>query len=176
MAIRTFQGIQPILGKEIYIDEFSCVIGRVRIGDESSIWPGAVIRADVNDIVVGNRTNIQDGCVLHVTTPSKDNPKGYPLFIGDDVTIGHQVMLHGCTVKNKVLIGISSVVLDGAVIEDNVLIGAGSLVPPGKILESGFLYLGSPVKQIRKLNQDDLDSITHSAAHYVDLKNRHSEK
>ncbi|MBN3859192.1 gamma carbonic anhydrase family protein [Neisseriaceae bacterium PsAf] len=176
MAIRVFQGVEPVLGKEVYVDEFSCVIGRVKIGDESSIWPGVVIRGDVNDVTIGSRTNIQDGSVLHVSTPSKDNPEGYPLAIGNDVTIGHQVMLHGCTIKNKVLVGMSSVVLDGAVIEDEVLVGAGSLVPPGKVLESGFLYLGSPVRQIRKLNQEELNSLAQSATHYINVKNLHLEK
>ncbi|MCE1631240.1 gamma carbonic anhydrase family protein, partial [Enterobacter hormaechei] len=118
-----------------------------------------VIRGDVNYVSIGARTNIQDGSILHVTHKTTDNPDGFPLIVGDDVTIGHKVILHGCTIGNQVLIGMGSILLDGSVIEDNVIIGAGSLVAPGKILESGYLYIGSPARQARKLKPEELKGL-----------------
>jgi carbonic anhydrase/acetyltransferase-like protein (isoleucine patch superfamily) len=130
------------------IDASSVVIGDVRMADDVSIWPLVAIRGDVNYVSIA-RTNIQDGSVLHVTHKSSYNPEGNPLIIGEDVTVGHKVMLHGCTIGNRVLVGMGSILLDGVIVEDDVMIGAGSLVPQNKRLESGYLYLGSPVKQIR---------------------------
>lgn len=170
-ALRTYQGIAPTLGNDVYIDEASTVIGDVTIGDDSSIWPGAVIRGDVNHIQIGKRTSVQDGAVLHVTHKSKALPEGYPLIIGDDVTIGHNVSLHGCRIGDRILVGIGAIVLDNVTVEDEVIIGAGTLVPPGKTLESGYLYVGSPCKQARALTDSERERLSYSAAHYVKVKN-----
>ena len=173
MNIRNFQDHQPQLGKNVFIDATALVIGQVQLGDDCSVWPLTVIRGDENTITIGARSNIQDGSVLHVNHANELNLKGDALRIGNDVTIGHRVVLHGCTIEDECLIGINSVVLDQAVVKKHVLVGANSLVPPGKILESGYLYLGSPVKQIRKLTDDEIAFFKHSAAHYVELKNKY---
>jgi carbonic anhydrase/acetyltransferase-like protein (isoleucine patch superfamily) len=176
MPIRPFQEIMPILGNEVYVDPQACVIGDTILGDDVSIWPMAVLRADVNAIRIGKGTNIQDNCTLHVTHKTKDNPEGSHLIIGDYVTIGHQVTLHGCTIGNHCLIGIGAIVLDGAILEKKVMVGAGTLVPPGKILESGFLYLGSPAKKIRALSAAEMAHFEYSAQHYIKLKNKYLSK
>ncbi|SHO54289.1 gamma carbonic anhydrase family protein [Vibrio quintilis] len=170
-ALRSYKGISPKTGQGVYIDSTSVIVGDVQIGDQSSVWPLVSARGDVNSIKIGERTNIQDGSVLHVTHKNKKNPQGYPLIIGNEVTIGHKVMLHGCIIKNRVLVGMGSILLDGAIIEDEVIIGAGSLVPPGKTLESGYLYLGSPVKQARPLTEDERAFLVKSADNYVQNKN-----
>jgi carbonic anhydrase/acetyltransferase-like protein (isoleucine patch superfamily) len=170
-AIRPYQNKSPKLAEGVFIDESAVVIGDVEIGTDSSVWPCSVIRGDMHFIRIGKRTSIQDGSVLHITHASDYNPQGHPLIIGDDVTVGHSVCLHGCTIGNRVLVGIGSTILDGAIIEDEVVIGAGSLVPPGKRLESGFLYIGSPVKQMRPLKDSEKSFFTYSANNYVKLKN-----
>jgi len=147
------------------------VIGDTILGDDVSVWPCAVIRGDVNRITVGARTSVQDNAILHCTHRSKSNPAGWPLSIGEDVTIGHGACLHGCEVGKRVLIGIGATVLDGAVIPDEVVIGAGTLVPPGKKLESGYLYVGSPCKQARALKPEELAFFRYSSNNYVELKN-----
>ncbi|ODS24113.1 gamma carbonic anhydrase family protein [Candidatus Endobugula sertula] len=169
-AIRTYNNITPKLGQRVFIDPAAVVIGNVEIGDDSSVWPCAVIRGDVHRIGIGARTSVQDGSVLHVTHKGLFNEEGWPLTIGADVTIGHSVNLHGCTVGNRVLVGIGSTVLDGAIIEDNVCIGAGTLVPPGKVLESGYLYVGNPCRQVRSLRDGEVDFFTYSSNNYVALK------
>lgn len=169
-AIRTYKGHTPHLGARVFVDESAVVIGDVELGDDASVWPCVVIRGDMHRIRIGARTSVQDGSVLHITHASDFNPEGHPLTIGEDVTVGHSVCLHGCTIGNRVLVGIGSTVLDGAVVEDEVVIGAGSLVPPGKRLESGFLYMGSPVKQIRSLKESERRFFTYSANNYVKLK------
>lgn len=173
MAIRKYQGTTPTLGQKVFVDSSAVVIGDVQLGDDSSVWPLTVIRGDMHHIRIGARTSVQDGSVLHITHAGPFNPDGFPLLIGDDVTIGHKVMLHGCTVGNRILIGMGSTVMDGAVIEDEVIIGAGSLVPPGRVLESGFLYVGSPAKQARPLTEKERAFFTYSAANYVRLKDQH---
>lgn len=172
-SLRSYKGIFPSIGNNVYIDPTSVIIGNIKVGDDSSIWPLVTARGDVNNIDIGCRTNIQDGSVLHVTHKNKETPDGHPLIIGDDVTVGHKVMLHGCTIKNKVLVGMGTIVLDGAVIENEVLIGAGSLVPPNKVLESGFLYIGSPVKKARPLTDKERAYFTKSANNYVNTKNEY---
>jgi carbonic anhydrase/acetyltransferase-like protein (isoleucine patch superfamily) len=171
--IRSYKTTQPTLASRVMIDSTSVVIGDVRLADDVGIWPLVVIRGDVNYVAIGARTNIQDGSVLHVTHKSSYNPDGNPLLIGEDVTVGHKVMLHGCTIGNRVLVGMGSILLDGAVIEDDVMIGAGSLVPQNKRLESGFLYLGSPVKQIRPLSEAEREGLTYSANNYVKWKDEY---
>lgn len=173
MTIRKYQNHIPVLAERAFIDHSAVVIGDVEIGADSSIWPLTVIRGDMHHIRIGARTSIQDGCVLHISHAGPFNPDGFPLLIGDEVTIAHKVMLHGCTVGNRILIGMGSIVMDGAVVEDEVIIGAGSLVPPGKRLESGFLYVGSPVKQVRALTDKERAFFSYSASNYVKLKDQH---
>ncbi len=172
-AIRTYRGTAPRLGQRVFVDRSAVVIGDVELGEDSSVWPFALIRGDMHRIRIGARTSVQDGSVLHITHAGPFNPDGFPLLIGDDVTIGHKVTLHGCTLGNRILVGMGSIVMDGAVVEDEVVIGAGSLVPPGKRLESGFLYVGSPVKQARPLSDKERAFFTYSAANYVKLKDLH---
>src|SRR5690625_1300476 len=169
-GLRTYQGHTPELGERVWVDPSAVVIGDVVIGDDSSIWPQAVIRGDVHSIRIGARTSIQDGSVLHVTHVSDYNPKGLRLTLGDDVTVGHGVTLHGGTLGNRMLVGVGSIVLDGAIVEDEVMIGAGSLVAPGKRLESGYLYLGSPCRRARALTDSEREFFRYSSANYVKLK------
>ena len=140
-----------------------------------SVWPTVVIRGDVNFIRIGAESNIQDGSVLHVTHRSAMNPEGFPLIIGRGVTVGHKVVLHGCTLGDHCLIGIGAIVMDGAVIEDRVILGAGSLVAPGKRLVSGHLYLGSPARQIRPLREEEIQSLAYSKDGYVRLMARYAQ-
>lgn len=170
MPIRPFKEYAPRIAESAYIDEMATVIGDVEIGEDSSLWPGVVLRGDVNAIRVGARTSIQDGTVLHVTHDHAEAPGGHACVVGNEVTIGHNVTLHGCTVEDRCLIGMGSVVLDGAVIRSGVLLGAGSLVPRGKELEGGYLWLGSPVRRSRPLTHAELDLFAYSARHYVTLK------
>jgi carbonic anhydrase/acetyltransferase-like protein (isoleucine patch superfamily) len=169
MSIRSFASLHPRIAAGVYIDPDSVVIGDVEIGAESSVWPMTVIRGDIHRIRIGKRTSVQDGSVLHVTHAGPFNPDGFPLTIGDDVTIGHKVMLHGCTVGDRILIGMAAIIMDGAVINDEVIIAAGTLVPPGKVLESGYLYMGNPARQARPLNERELKFFTYTSKRYVDL-------
>ncbi len=171
--LRTLDGIAPTLGERVYVDESAVIVGDVTIGDDSSIWPFVAARGDVNAIRIGARTNIQDACVLHVTHDGPYTPGGIPLVIGDDVTVGHKVLLHACTIGNRCLVGMGAVVMDGVVVEDEVFIAAGTLVPPGKRLASGYLYRGSPAKQARPLTSDELEMLQYSAQHYMRLKDRY---
>jgi len=173
MSIRAFKDILPDIHKTAFIDPDSTVIGKVKIGKDVSVWPMVVIRGDVHHITIGDRTNIQDGSVLHVTADNDFNPGGRPLTIGNDVTIGHGAIVHACTVGNFSLIGMGATILDGAIIKDNVMVGAGCLVPPGKVLEEGYLYLGNPMKRIRKLSEKELEYFHFSSQHYVNLKNEY---
>ncbi|EPJ47443.1 MAG: hypothetical protein OFPII_13300 [Osedax symbiont Rs1] len=173
MKLRSYQGISPTLGKQVFIDPSAVVIGDVSIGDDVSVWPTVVIRGDVQRISIGARTSVQDGSVLHVTHRGAGNPEGLPLIIGSEVTIGHLAMLHGCTIGDQVLIGMGSMVMDGAVVESQVVLGAGSLVAPGKILKSGYLYVGRPARQVRPLTEKEINFFSYTAANYVNWKNQH---
>lgn len=173
MRLLTFRGKSPQLGQAVMVDPLAFVLGDVTLGDDVSVWPGAVLRGDIHRIEVGARTSVQDGAVLHITHASDNNPAGHPLVIGEEVTIGHQACLHGCTIGNRVLIGIGAIVLDGAVIEDEVMIGAGALVPPGKRLASGFLYMGSPAQPARPLSEQERAYFSYSANNYVALKDEY---
>ncbi|WP_428944905.1 gamma carbonic anhydrase family protein [Pantoea sp. FN060301] len=168
--LRAFKNVLPRLGLRVLVDPSSVVVGDVMLDDDVSIWPLVAIRGDVNKVRIGKRSNIQDGSVLHVTHKSPANPEGYPLIVGEDVTVGHKAMLHGCTIGDRVLVGMGSILLDGVVVENDVMIGAGSLVPPGKRLQSGFLYLGSPVKQIRPLTEEEIAGLLYSSNNYVGWK------
>jgi len=174
--IKSYQNILPVIAEHVYVDETASLIGNVTVGEHSSIWPMTVVRGDVNTIVIGKRTNIQDGSVLHVTHRHETIPDGYALHIGDDVTVSHKAILHGCTIYNLCLIGMGAIVMDGAVLESNVLLGAGSLVTMGKVLESGYLWKGNPVKKSRKLTSEEINWIEYSATHYVSLKNNYIVK
>lgn len=174
--VRTFQNHTPQIHETCMIDPASVVIGEVSLAQDVSIWPCAVLRGDVNSITIGARSNIQDGSVLHVSHKTAAKPEGSPLTIGEDVTVGHKVMLHGCRIGNRVLVGMGSTVLDDTVIEDDVMIGAGSLVPPRKCLESGYLYVGSPVRQVRPLTEEEKAFLKYSAAHYVKLSKQYAEE
>ncbi|UCL87256.1 gamma carbonic anhydrase family protein [Pseudomonas sp. HS-18] len=173
MTIRSYQGKTPSLGERVFVDASAVVIGDVEIGADSSVWPLVVIRGDMHRIRIGARTSVQDGSVLHITHAGPFNPDGFPLTIGDEVTIGHKVLLHGCTIGSRILVGMGSIVMDGAVIKDEVILGAGSLVPPGKVLESGFLYVGSPVKKARPLTDKERAFFSYTAGNYVKLKDQH---
>jgi carbonic anhydrase/acetyltransferase-like protein (isoleucine patch superfamily) len=173
MAIRPYKNIKPTIHKNVYIDESAVVIGDVEIGDDSSIWPMVVVRGDVNSIRIGQRTNIQDGSVLHVTHVGPFDPEGYSLNIGDNVTVGHKAMLHGCTIEDDCLIGMGTVVMDGAIVHSQVIIGANSLVPPGRELESGYLWVGSPARKIRPLTEEEKEFFRYSADNYIKVKNNY---
>jgi carbonic anhydrase/acetyltransferase-like protein (isoleucine patch superfamily) len=171
MTIESYLGLAPKLGSGIYLHPSAHVIGDVLLGDDVSVWPGAVIRGDVNSIRIGAGSNVQDLSVLHVSHKSSRDPGGSPLIIGSNVTIGHKVILHGCTIGDECLIGMGAIVMDKVIIEPRVLVGAGSLVPEGKVLESGYLYLGSPVRRARPLTEQELAHFTYSSEHYIRLKN-----
>lgn len=173
MNIREYKGEFPQTGKGVYIDPQAAVIGKVRLGEDVSVWPMAVIRADVNSIEIGEGSNIQDAAILHVTHDGPFTPGGEALILGKGVTIAHQAVLHGCKIDDYCLIGMGVLVLDKVHIEHHVMVGAGSVVPPGKRLESGHLYLGNPARLIRKLSPKELEQLEYSAAHYVRLKNNY---
>jgi len=173
MTLRSFESFTPAVAASAFVDSTALVIGQTTIGEDSSVWPLVVVRGDINRISIGARSNIQDGTVIHVTHDGPFNPGGFATSIGDDVTVGHKVMLHGCKIGDRVLVGMGAIVMDGAVVESNVVIGGGSLVPPGKRLESGYLYMGAPVRQIRRLTDRELEYFSYSAAKYVELKDRH---
>jgi carbonic anhydrase/acetyltransferase-like protein (isoleucine patch superfamily) len=173
MTIRKFENCVPRIAASAYVDETALVIGDVSIADDASLWPQVVVRGDVNGIVIGARTNIQDGSVLHVSHDSDFAPGGYALHIGADITVGHKAILHGCTVEDRCLIGMAATVMDGAIVRSGAMVGAGSLVPPGRELDGGYLWVGSPVRQVRPLRKQEVAFLDYSAAHYVELKNRH---
>ena len=170
MPLRPYRDIRPKLGTGVYVDPSALVIGDVTLGDDASVWPMTVLRGDVNFIRIGARSNIQDGSVVHVSRPSQGHPAGWPTIVGDDVVVGHKVVLHGCTVGNRCLIGMGTIVLDGVVIEDEVMIGAGSIVTPGKRLTRGGLYVGSPARRVRDLTTAEIEKFSRDAIHYVKLK------
>ncbi len=174
MTLRWFDGKQPQLAAGVYVDESALVMGDVVIGADSSIWPMAVVRGDVNSIRIGSRTNIQDGSILHVTHDGPYQSGGYALEIGDDVTVGHRVILHGALVGNCCLIGMGAIIMDGAVVGDYSMIGAGALISPGKLLQGGYLWLGQPARRVRELTLQERGQIEYSAAHYVLLQQRHT--
>lgn len=151
----------PIIDKESYITESSNLVGDIVIGKNSSIWFGAVLRADNDRITVGENSNIQDNCTVHTDY-------SFPVIIGKRVTIGHNVVLHGCTIKDDVIIGMGSVLLDGSYIPSNVIVGAGSLVTAKSVIEEGTLVLGSPAKSVRKIKETEYQLIENSYKHYVE--------
>lgn len=153
-------GKKPVLGENVYVSPTACLIGEIEIGDRSSVWPNVSARGDVNFIKIGRRTNIQDNTVLHVDAN--------PLILGDDITIGHGCILHGCTIKERCLIGMGSVVLDGAVIGPDAIVGAGSVVKQGDVIPPRTLYLGTPARYKRDLSDEEVGAILASAEHYYE--------
>jgi carbonic anhydrase/acetyltransferase-like protein (isoleucine patch superfamily) len=174
MAIRPYLDHRPTLGARAYVDEAATVIGDVVLGDDVSVWPATVIRGDVNFIRIGDRTNVQDGTVIHV---SHDGPHaklgGFSTQIGADVTIGHKAIIHACRIEDAVLIGMGAVILDGAVVRRHGFVGAGAVVPPGKTVGEGELWLGNPAKKVRMLSDAEIEGLYYSAQHYVRLKDRY---
>lgn len=165
--IRTFQGITPTIPGSCFIEDTSVVIGDVVMGEQCSIWFNTVIRGDVHYIRLGNRTNVQDLCMLHVTHDT------HPLIIGSDVTIGHRVVLHGCTIKDRVLIGMGAIIMDGAVIGEDSVVGAGALVTEGTIVAPKSLILGSPAKVKRPVTEKELVWIKQSSENYVNYASQY---
>lgn len=162
MPLYSYKGIAPKLGKDVYVAPNATIIGDVEIGDGSSVWFGAVLRGDVFPIRIGARTNIQDNAVVHVTNGEAAT------YIGDDVTVGHLAMLHGCTIGSRCLIGMGSIVLDGAVVEDECFVAAGALVPPGARVAGRSLVVGRPARKARDLRDEELEQIRASSARYLD--------
>ena len=173
-VLRPYRGILPTLGQRAYVDPAATVIGDVVLGDDVSIWPGTIVRGDVNFIRIGARTNVQDGSVIHV---SHDGPHaklgGFATVIGEDVTIGHKAIIHACRIEDAVLIGMGAIVLDGAVVRKHGFVGAGALIPPGKTVGSGELWLGNPARCVRKLSEKEIEQLYYSAQHYVRLKEKY---
>ena len=171
--IRSLDGVAPKIHATAFVSEFAYVVGDVEIGEGSSVWPGSVVRADMGKITIGAHTSIQDNAVLHITHDSRFNPGGFALQIGDDVTLAHQAMLHGCTLGNRVMVGMQAIIMDGAIVENDVIVAAGSLVGPGKRLESGYLYRGQPARQVRPLSEEEKAFLPYVAGNYVRLKDRY---
>lgn len=172
--IRPYLDQHPQLGQRVYIDEAARVIGDVVLGDDVSVWPFTVIRGDVNYVRIGDRTNVQDGTVIHV---SHDGPHaklgGFATVIGADCTIGHKAIVHACRIEDACLVGMGSTVLDGAVIQKHGFLGAGALLPPGKVMGEGEMWLGAPAKFARKLSDAEIQALFYSAGHYVKLKDEY---
>ena len=159
---------KPVIHDASWVADNADVIGRVEIGEGSSVWYQSVLRGDVNFIKVGKRTNIQDHTTVH-------NSGDAPCIVGDDVTVGHRVILHGCEIQNQCLVGMGSIVMDHAVLEEGCLLAAGSLVPEGKILRGGYLYAGSPARERRELTDKEKAFLSWSANHYVELSHKHRD-
>ncbi len=172
-SLRSFGGHTPALGERVFIDPSAVVLGDVHLGDDVSVWPQVAIRGDMHRIRVGARTSVQDGSVLHITHAGPYNPDGWPLEIGCDVTIGHGAILHGCSIGDRVLIGMGATIMDGAEVASDVVIAAAALVTPGKQLRSGFLYAGAPAREMRALSAKEMDYFVYSARNYVGLKDQH---
>lgn len=172
-AIRPYRDVRPELGARVYVDPAATVIGRVKLADDVSIWPGAVLRGDVESIEVGARSNIQDGTVVHVTHAGPYTAGGFPCRIGADVTIGHAAVIHACTLEDCCLVGMNATVLDGAVVGRHAMVAAGALVAPGKRVGEGELWVGNPARFARKLSDTEIEQLRYSATHYVELKDHY---
>jgi len=173
MPLTAYLNTAPVLGERVFLHSSSQVIGDVKLGNDSSVWCNTVLRGDVNRIVVGQGSNVQDLTMGHVSHRTPEKPEGSPLLIGDYVTVGHSVILHGCTIGNECLIGMGSIIMDDVIVGDHVMIGAGSLISPGKVLESGMLYIGRPAKLVRALTPEEIAYLRYSAEHYMQVKNNY---
>ena len=167
MIVRPYEGKEPRLGARVFVADNAAIIGDVQIGDDCSIWYGAVIRGDVHSIRIGARTNIQDNCVVHVTQ------RTHPVTIADEVTIGHGAIAHGCTIERAALIGMGSRVLDGAVVGELALVGAGALVPEGMRVPPRTLVIGVPARVKRELTREEITLLEQSWKNYVGYKDRY---
>jgi len=172
-AIRPFLDKHPVLGQRVYVDPACTIIGEVELGDDVSVWPGTVIRGDVNHVRIGARSNVQDGSIIHVSHDSPYNKGGYPTLVGEGVTVGHGCIIHACTIGDYCLIGMGACILDGAVIEANAFIAAGAVIGPGKRVRSGELWAGNPARLMRQLSEKDIEGLRYSADHYVRLKDKY---
>ena len=171
--LRAYRGVMPQLGARVYVDPAACVIGDVELGDDVSIWPGTVLRGDVERIRIGARSNLQDGAIVHVTHDGPYTPGGSPCIVGSDVTVGHGAILHACTIEDCCLVGMHATVLDGAVVKRHAFVGAGALIAPGKVVGEGELWIGNPARCVRKLGDREIEALGYSARHYVELKNQY---
>lgn len=167
--IRPFHGFTPLVSARAYVDPAAHVIGNVSLGEDSSVWPCAVVRGDAHAIRIGARSNVQDGAQLHVTHDAQYTLGGFALTLGDDVTIGHGAVLHGCTVQEAALIGMHATILDGALIKKHSVVGAGAVVTHGKVVGSGELWLGNPARCVRMLSGEEIQKILYTARQYVKL-------
>ena len=172
-VLRPYRDILPTVGQRAWVDPAATVIGDVVLGDDVSIWPGTIVRGDVNFIRIGARTNVQDGTIIHVSHDSPYNKGGYPTLIGDGVTVGHGCIIHACSIGDYCLIGMGACILDGAVIEANAFIAAGAVIGPGKRVRSGELWAGNPARLMRQLSEKDIEGLRYSADHYVRLKDQY---
>lgn len=174
MDIRPYRNVRPTLGQRVYVDPAATLVGDVVLGDDVSLWPGVVVRGDVNFIRIGARTNVQDGTVIHV---SHDGPHaklgGFATVVGADVTIGHKAIVHACRIEDACLVGMGAILLDGVVVEQHGFVGAGALVPPGKVVGRGEMWLGNPARRARQLSDAEIEALYYSAAHYVRLKDEY---
>jgi carbonic anhydrase/acetyltransferase-like protein (isoleucine patch superfamily) len=171
--IRPFLDKTPQLGARVYVDPACTVIGDVALDEDVSVWPGTVIRGDVNHVRIGARSNIQDGSIIHVSHHSPFNKAGYPTLIGTDVTVGHGCIIHACTIEDLCLIGMGACILDGATVKKYGFVGAGAVVGPGKTVGERELWLGNPARLARTLSDKEVESLHYSAQHYVRLKDRY---
>ena len=171
--LRPYLGRLPVLGARVYVDPAATVIGDVELADDVSVWPGTVLRGDVNHIRIGARTNVQDGTIVHVSHHSPYNQAGYPTLIGEDVTIGHGAIIHACILEDRCLIGMGACILDGATVKSHGFVGAGAVVGPGKIVGEAELWLGNPARCARRLGEKEIESLLYSAQHYVRLKDQY---
>ena len=167
--IKSYKGLLPKIDSSVYVEESAVIIGDVEIGRESSIWCNVVIRGDVNYIRIGERTNVQDNSTLHVTLDT------HPLIIGSEVTMGHNVTVHGCNIRDRCLIGMGAIILDGALIEEDVIIGAGALVTEDKVMPSGTLCLGIPARPMRDLKEEELKKIIRFSKNYIRYSRNYME-
>lgn len=160
--IKSFRGIEPKINESVYISESTDIIGDVTIGENCNIWFGARLRGDMSKIQIGDRTNIQENCVLHGDTD-------FETYVGDNVTIGHGAIVHGCNIGDNVLVGMGSIILNGAKISKNSIVGAGALITQNKTFEEGVLIIGNPAKAVRKLTEEEIEGIKESANHYIEI-------
>lgn len=167
--IYPYRDIHPLIHDKVFVAPSASVIGDVHIGEDSGIWYGCVVRGDVNDVRIGERTNIQDGTVIHVTTDFQGT------FVGDDVTVGHSAVLHACRIENFGFVGMKACVMDGAVVESFGMLAAGALLTPNKIVPKGQLWGGNPARYMRDLTDKEIEYIKWSAPHYAELAREHKE-
>jgi len=176
MPLAPYLDAAPRVDASSFVHASSQVIGDVVVGPDSSVWCNTVLRGDVNRIVIGRCSNVQDMAMGHVSHRHPGKPDGSPLVIGDYVTVGHTAILHGCQIGDECLIGMGAIVMDDVVVQPRVMVGAGSLVSPGKVLESGWLYMGRPAVQVRRLTEAEIAYLRYSAEHYVRVKDNYVRK